>query len=160
VICGCKSPINGGPSLVVTSRLRLASLQDAFDLGQIPGLKPRLRKAYVAAKLFDYAGCQTRARRSVAKEAWAEFYCPFRAEVCTGPLSPMERSRRKSRLESARTRLAHGMQLRPREDPRPLHHDKKLDALRVPKLPRSEEKSATLAALLSNYSDRKILFLF
>ena len=33
------------------------------------GLKPRLRKAYVAAKLIDYAGRQTRARRSVAKEA-------------------------------------------------------------------------------------------
>ena len=37
---GAKSPIDGGPSLVVTSRLRLASLQDAFDLGQVPGLKP------------------------------------------------------------------------------------------------------------------------
>jgi len=29
----------------------------------------RLRKAYVAAKLSDYAGRKTRARRSVAKEA-------------------------------------------------------------------------------------------
>jgi hypothetical protein len=32
---------------------------------------------YVAAKLSDYAGRQTRARRSVAKEAWAKFFCPF-----------------------------------------------------------------------------------
>jgi hypothetical protein len=45
--------------------------QGAFLDGGYPGLKPRLRKAYVAAKLSDYAGRQTRARRSVAKEAWA-----------------------------------------------------------------------------------------
>jgi hypothetical protein len=32
----------------------------------------RLRKAYVAAKLSDYADRKTRARRSVAKEAWAD----------------------------------------------------------------------------------------
>jgi hypothetical protein len=32
----------------------------------------RLRKAYLAAKLSDYAGRKTRARRSVAKAAWAE----------------------------------------------------------------------------------------
>jgi hypothetical protein len=31
-------------------------------------------EAYVAAKLSDYAGRQTRARRSVAKETWAEFW--------------------------------------------------------------------------------------
>ena len=45
------------------------------------GLKPRLRKAYVAAKLSDYAGRQTRARRSVAKEAWAKPFCPFGAQT-------------------------------------------------------------------------------
>jgi hypothetical protein len=44
-----------------------------------PGLKPRPRKAYVAVKLSDYAGPQTRARRSVAKEVWAKSYCRFAA---------------------------------------------------------------------------------
>ena len=38
----------------------------------MPGFQPRLRKAYVAARLSDRAGRQTRARRSVAKEAWAK----------------------------------------------------------------------------------------
>jgi hypothetical protein len=51
-----------------------------------PQLKPRLRKAYVAAKLSDYAGRQTRARRSVAKEAWAEFWSPFRERLARLPL--------------------------------------------------------------------------
>jgi hypothetical protein len=41
---------------------------------------------YVAAKLSDYAGRQTRARRSVAKEAWAELWSPFRGEICTASL--------------------------------------------------------------------------
>src|SRR5271165_4947072 len=45
---GYQVPVDGGPCLVIRCRLRLASLQDPFDLGQIPGLKP-----------------------------WAEFYCPF-----------------------------------------------------------------------------------
>jgi hypothetical protein len=51
--------------------------QGAFLSDGYPGLKPRLRKAYVAAKLSDYAGSQPRARRSVAKEAWAKLFCPF-----------------------------------------------------------------------------------
>jgi hypothetical protein len=67
------------------SRVRASSFsrhfQGAFLDGGYPGLKPRLRKAYVAAKLFDYAGRQTRTRRSVAKEAWAEIWSPFRGET-------------------------------------------------------------------------------
>jgi hypothetical protein len=58
--------------------------QGAFLRGEHPRvetrLKPRLRKAYVAAKLFDYAGRQTRARRSVTKEAWAKPFSPFGAQ--------------------------------------------------------------------------------
>jgi hypothetical protein len=50
----------------VTSRSLLASLQDAFDLGQIPGLKP-------------------------VKKPWAEFYCPFRADDTIVPDNPSGR---------------------------------------------------------------------
>jgi hypothetical protein len=43
-------------------------------MASFPGLKPRLRKAYVAASYFDQTDRQTRARRSVAKEAWAVIF--------------------------------------------------------------------------------------
>jgi hypothetical protein len=54
--------------------------QGAFLDGGYPRLKPRLRKAYVAARLSDYAGRQTRARQSAATAAWAEILSPFRGE--------------------------------------------------------------------------------
>jgi hypothetical protein len=62
-------------------------------------VKPRLRKAYVAAKLFDYAGRQTRARRSVAKEAWAEFWS--RTSLTVGGANHIGRS-----VKPVRERLA------------------------------------------------------
>jgi hypothetical protein len=51
--------------------------QDTFLCGKHPGVEPRLRKTYVAAKLSDHAGRQTRARRNVPKEARAKVFGPF-----------------------------------------------------------------------------------
>jgi hypothetical protein len=44
-----------------------------------PGLKPRLRKAYVAAKYLIILSYKTRARHSEATAAWAKILCPFGA---------------------------------------------------------------------------------
>jgi hypothetical protein len=49
-------------------------LRGTFLHHEYPGLQPRLREAYVAAQHSDMSG---RKRRSGAKEAWAELYCPF-----------------------------------------------------------------------------------
>jgi hypothetical protein len=54
---------------------RATGLCASWDGERAEGAKKiaaRLSKAYVAAKLSDYAGRKTRARRSVAKEAWAD----------------------------------------------------------------------------------------
>ena len=46
-----------------------------------PGLKPRLRKAYVAASYLELTDHQTRARRSVAKEALGCSVLPLRGKT-------------------------------------------------------------------------------
>jgi hypothetical protein len=70
-----------------------------------PGLKPRLRKASVAASYSVMQGRKTRARRSEAKAAWAKFLCPFGAMGLLPSLSPLKFTRmRKLSGFGARTR--------------------------------------------------------
>ena len=51
--------------------------QGGFIGDAFPGLKPRLRKAYVAASFKTTENSQVRARHSVATAAWAVLFSPF-----------------------------------------------------------------------------------
>jgi hypothetical protein len=86
-------------SAIRTRRHSRVASRGHVALNCLTRVKPRLRKAYVAAKLFDYAGRQTRARRSVAKEAWAEFWS--RTSLTVGGANHIGRS-----VKPVRERLA------------------------------------------------------
>jgi hypothetical protein len=74
-----------------------AALSGRFWGGSFPGLKPRLRKAYVAANLYGDLDLGTRARRGVAKAAWAvlldHFMVKARCVAPTSHLSPIRRAK-------------------------------------------------------------------
>jgi hypothetical protein len=72
----CKMNVTTNITDAANTAVRLPFQGNAANFRD-PGLKPRLRKAYVAANLYGESNLDIRARQSVATAAWAVFFNHF-----------------------------------------------------------------------------------